>query len=182
MARTVDSLREHFGRPRKPARCVIWAHNSHLGDARATELSQDGELNLGQLLRERHPGETFSLGFSTYDGTVTAARAWGGDAERRTLRAALPGSHEAVLHSVGLPRFLLSLREPAVAKVLAEPRLQRAVGVVYRPERERASHYYAVTLPDQFDAMIHLDRTTALEPLDRPEGTRVHPDSRHAGG
>jgi erythromycin esterase-like protein len=169
MADTVDLLRQHFARGGTPARCVVWAHNSHLGDARATEVAREGELNLGQLLRERHPGQTFSLGFSTFDGTVTAARDWGGAAERRTLRAALPDSHEAVLHAVGLPRFLLPLGEPAVTRALAEPRLQRAVGVVYQPERERRSHYYSVSLAHQFDALIHLDRTVAVEPLDASE-------------
>lgn len=179
MADTVDALSDHFGRAGKPAKCVIWAHNSHVGDARATELASEGELNLGELLRERHPGRTFTLGFSTYDGTVTAARAWEGEPERRTLRAALPESHEAVMHTVGLPRFLLSLREQGVARLLAGPRIQRAVGVVYRPERERQSHYYSVTLPEEFDALIHLDRTSALEPLDRPAAAAVSRSVRH---
>jgi erythromycin esterase-like protein len=181
MADTVDTLRQHFGRAGKRARCVIWAHNSHLGDARATELAREGEVNLGQLLRERHPGETFSVGFSTYDGTVTAARHWEGPAERRTLRAALPDSHEAVFHAVGLPRFMLSLREPEVAKLVTEPRLQRAVGVVYRPETERRSHYYSAVLADQFDAMIHMDRTSALEPLDVPD-RQPRPEQRSRPG
>src|SRR5690606_12659748 len=131
---------------------IVWAHNSHIGDAAATHRSERGEINLGHLCRERHPAETVLVGFSTYTGTVTAASDWGEQAERKRVRAALPGSYEALFHHTHLRKFLLILRELGEASgALHEARLQRAIGVVYRPETERASHYFHVSLPAQFD-------------------------------
>jgi erythromycin esterase-like protein len=150
------------------AKVVVWAHNSHLGDARATEMSRRGELNLGQLVRQQFGGTMMNIGFSTYSGTVTAASNWGAAAERKQVRPGMAGSYEALFHEAGVPAFWLNLRAPTRAlRLLREPRLQRAIGVIYRPDTERWSHYFRTTLPEQFDAIIHLDETRALEPLER---------------
>jgi erythromycin esterase-like protein len=168
MAETLDALVMHLQRQGQEAKIVVWEHNSHLGDARATEMGQRGEWNVGQLVRERHGSEALLVGFTTYSGTVTAASDWDAPCERKRVRAALPESYEALLHQVEVPRFLLSLRDggPAVAG-LEEQRLERAIGVIYRPETERQSHYFYAWLPQQFDAVIHFDETRAVEPLER---------------
>ena len=166
MTETLAALKQHFGSD--GGKMVVWAHNSHLGDARATEMSRRGEWNVGQLMRERFGSRVFNIGFSTYSGTVTAARNWGYPAECRQVRPALPGSYEALFHDTGRGDFWLDLRNGGeAAKSLAQERLQRAIGVIYRPETERGSHYFSASLPQQFDAMIHLDETRALEPLER---------------
>ena len=167
MMDTLDALAQHLGR-RAPAKIVVWAHNSHVGDAAATQRDMRGEINIGHLCRKRHRAETFLLGFSTYAGTVTAASDWDEPAERKTVRPALRGSYELLFHETGMPKLLLMLDELGeAAGALYEPRLQRAIGVIYRPETERQSHYFETTLPDQFDAIIHVDHTRALEPLER---------------
>ena len=173
MAETLDILDGHLARRRgRPARFAVWAHNSHLGDARATDMGDAGELNLGQLVRERHGAAAALVGFSTHHGTVTAARDWDMPAETRQVRPGLDGSFEALFHETGIERFRLVLRaNDELAKALAAPRLQRAIGVVYRPETERRSHYFQTRLPRQFDAMIHIDETRALVPLDRLRAT-----------
>lgn len=166
MAETLDALLAHLGRQGPPAKVVVWAHNSHVGDARATALGQAGEVTLGQLARQRHAGSVVLVGFSTYEGTVTAASDWDEPAERTRVRPAVRESYEALFHATGLPRFLVRTDEPAGA-ALREPRLERAIGVVYRPQTERASHYFYARLAEQFDAVIHLDQTRAVEPLER---------------
>ncbi len=137
-------------------------------DARATQMGARGEWNVGQLMREKFGRDVFNIGFSTWSGTVTAARDWGDRAERRHVRPALPESYEALFHETEIDRFWLDLRakNPAT-NILRNERLQRAIGVIYRPETERWSHYFDCRLPEQFDAMIHLDQTRALEPLER---------------
>ncbi len=166
MTETLGALVAHFDRGR--TKVVVWAHNSHLGDARATEMSRRGEWNVGQLAREHYGERVFGIGFTTYSGTVTAARDWGDPAERRGVRPALAGSYEELFHQTGVPQFWLDLRAcTAATEVLRERRLQRAIGVIYRPETERGSHYFETCLPDQFDALIHIDETRALEPLER---------------
>ena len=169
MTDTLDSLAMHLSRQRgEPAKIVVWAHNSHIGDARATELGSIGELNVGQLVRERHPGDCFNVGFTTYEGTVTAAGDWGAPAERKHVRPALPGSVEALFHDIGEAAFMLPLlpgRE--AAETLRSARLERAIGVIYRPDTERQSHYFQARLADQFDLVIHIDDTRAVEPLER---------------
>ena len=151
-----------------PAKIVVWAHNSHLGDARATEMSRRGELNVGQLMRVRNGISTKLVGFTTYDGTVTAASDWDRPAERKAVRPALEGSYEAVFHEIGYRRFLLDLTtETEAQRALMAPHLERAIGVVYRPETERLSHYFHAVLPQQFDAVLHYDTTRAVEPLER---------------
>lgn len=132
-------------------------------------MSERGELNLGQLARERYGAAVFSVGFTTYGGTVTAASDWDEPAQRKRVRPALPESYEALFHEVGLPRFLLPLAE-AAPPGLAGPRLERGIGVIYRPETERVSHYFDARLPRQFDAVIHVDESRAVEPLDRVQG------------
>jgi erythromycin esterase-like protein/pyrimidine operon attenuation protein/uracil phosphoribosyltransferase len=169
MAQTLEALLAHLDRRggAEPARIVVWAHNSHVGDARATEVGADGQLTLGQLARERYGDDCRLIGFSTYSGTVTAAGEWGGIAERKVVRPALNGSVEELFHETGRPAFLVS---PMISHAAAEPlsaaRLGRAIGVIYLPETERQSHYYHVRPADQFDAIIHIERTRALEPLE----------------
>lgn len=169
MAQTLEALLKHLDRHRDAgsARIVVWAHNSHIGDARATEVWADGQLTLGQLVRQRYGDESRLIGLSTYDGTVTAASEWGGVAERKAVRPALNGSIEELLHETGRDAFLVSPRiSPEAAEPLGVVRLGRAIGVIYLPATERQSHYFHVRPADQFDAMIHIDRTRALEPLE----------------
>jgi erythromycin esterase-like protein len=168
MTETLEALAAFLDAGGAPSKIVVWAHNSHLGDARATQMGQSGELNVGQLVRERHGQSTFSLGFTTHHGTVTAASDWDAPAERKRVRPALDGSFEALFHDVGVERFLLLLsRGSAAARALREPRLERAIGVIYRPETERQSHYFFAQLPEQFDGVIHCDASRAVEPLER---------------
>ena len=161
MADTLDRLDAHVER----AGVVVWAHNSHLGDARATSMSYErGELNLGQLARERHGGDAVTIvGLTTHTGTVTAARDWDRPAEQRIVRPSMPGSVERLLHDSGIDRGMLDLR---AGDLLDDERWQRMVGVVYRPETERFSHYVAARASRQFDLLVHLDTTTALRALD----------------
>ncbi|HVV01016.1 MAG TPA: erythromycin esterase family protein [Verrucomicrobiae bacterium] len=168
MAATLDRLMEHLRENGEDPRVIVWAHNSHLGDARATTMHQRGEVNIGQLVREKHTGETFSLGFTTYAGTVTAASEWDTPAERKRVRPALDGSVEALFHESALPDFLLLLGDmQPMPEELKWDLLERAIGVIYKPETERWSHYFYSRLPAQFDAVIHFDQTRAVEPLER---------------
>ena len=179
MAATVEALAAHNASLGRSPRLVVWAHNSHLGDARATEMGQGGELNVGQLLREVHGEEVLNIGFTTYAGTVTAATEWDGDAELKRVRPGLPDSYESLFHGIadGLPRvrggeevgvfFLLFRGEPALSRALDGPLLERAIGVIYRPETERISHYFKAHISRQFDAVLHCDETRAVEPLER---------------
>lgn len=164
MGDTLCRLVEFLG---PSSKVVVWAHNSHLGDARTTEMGRMGELNLGQLVREKYGDQSFLIGFTTHSGEVTAATNWGEAAERKIVRHALPGSYEALFHETGLGDFLLLLRRGEVREVLRQPRLERAIGVIYRPETERMSHYFEARLSEQFDAVIHIDRTRALIPLEK---------------
>jgi erythromycin esterase-like protein len=168
MVDTLDSLAKFLQSEGIKPKIVVWAHNSHLGDARATEMGQAGEWNVGQLVRQRHGGEALLVGFTTYEGTVTAATDWEAPAERVHVRPALAGSYERLFHEVNVPRFWIDL-DPAsrAATTLEEPRLERAIGVIYRPESERQSHYFQARLPQQFDAVLHYDQTRAVEPLER---------------
>lgn len=167
MADTIDALAEHLRRQGGKGKIVVWEHNSHLGDARATEFARDGQLNVGQLMRQRHGDDCRLIGFSTWSGTVTAASEWDGPAERKNVRTGLKGSYENLFHELAVPDFYLPLRGNPAASALATPRLQRAIGVIYRPDTERMSHYFEASLSLQFDAMIHFDETSAVEPLER---------------
>lgn len=168
MVETLESLLVFLRTQNSGSKIVVWEHNSHLGDARATRMGQEGEWNVGQLVRERHPGDAKLIGFTTYQGTVTAASNWDAPAERKRVRPALEGSYEALFHDVDIPRFLLIFggTDHATA-ALQEPLLERAIGVIYRPETERVSHYFQAHLSAQFDAVMHFDETRAVEPLER---------------
>jgi erythromycin esterase-like protein len=166
---TLEALSAHLIRPGQQAKIVVWAHNSHLGDARATEMSGQGEFNMGQLVRQRYRQAAILVGFTTYGGTVTAATAWDGPAERKRVRPALAQSYEALFQEVDMPRFLLVLRKESKAMAAVQAsRLERAIGVIYRPETERLSHYFSACLPEQFDTVLHFDETRAVEPLECP--------------
>jgi len=171
MADTLDALRRHLGkRGKAPAKIAVWAHNSHIGDARATEMGQHGQINLGQLVRERYGDQdTFLLGFTTHSGTVTAASDWESPSETKTVQPARSDSFENLLHDTRLGNFLLPIRgRKKLLARLHERRLERAIGVVYLPESERLSHYFHADLGNQFDALIHFDQTRAVKPLDAP--------------
>lgn len=165
MADTLDALAAHLSKPGKPAKIVVWEHNSHIGDARATEIGYKGELNVGQLARERYHGDAVLIGFTTYQGTVTAASDWDGPAETRQIRRGLPGSYEEAFHRTGLSRFMLPLHDATVLP--SNALLERAIGVIYAPDTERQSHYFYAHLAQQFDAVLHFDETHAVEPLER---------------
>ena len=167
MADTIDALAQHLQRRTGTSKVVVWEHNSHLGDARATEMGRRGELNVGQLVRERHGDAARLIGFSTFAGTVTAADDWDGPALKKRVREALPGSYERLFHEFGVANFYLPLRGNRAATALERDRLERAIGVIYRPETERMSHYFFASLPRQFDAVIHYDITEAVVPVER---------------
>jgi erythromycin esterase-like protein len=168
MADILASLTTHLERDGAPAKVVVWAHNSHVGDARATELGLMGEINLGQLARQRFGAGAVLIGFTTYEGTVTAASNWDEPAQRMQVRRALPGSVEHLFHELGIRNFMLDLSTPTVAASgLRVPRLERAIGVIYRPATERQSHYFLASLSEQFDAVLHYDTTRAVQPLER---------------
>jgi erythromycin esterase-like protein len=163
MADTVHELRRHLEGLGRAPKVVVWAHNSHLGDARATSMSRRGEHNLGQLLREQLGDEVVSLGMITYEGTVAAASAWDGPVQIKNVLPGRPDSHEGLLHLGGEPGLLLDPRQVAG---LSQPLLQRAIGVLYLPETELMSHYMSARLTEQFDLLLHMDRTSAVEPLE----------------
>jgi erythromycin esterase-like protein len=166
MAETLEHLTRHLDAQVGRAKIVVWAHNSHVGDARATEMERFGELNVGQLVREGWDDECVLVGFTTSHGYVTAAAAWGAPAERKRVRQAMAGSYEEYFHESGPGAFYLPVDRTS-PDPLHGPLLERAIGVVYRPDAERVSHYFQARLAEQFDAVIHLDRTSALEPLER---------------
>jgi erythromycin esterase-like protein len=172
MVDTLHALQDHLtGQRGDPAKLVVWEHNSHIGDARATEVAARGELNVGQLVREHLGTDCRNLGFTTYCGTVTAADDWGGPAQRKSVRPALSGSVEELFHEVGQKEFLLFFgAAPHAAETLRAARLERAIGVIYRPDTERQSHYFQARVSDQFDAVVHIDDTRAVEPLERTAG------------
>jgi len=167
MTETLTALAAHLEMQGQPPKIVVWAHNSHLGDARATDMQRRGEWNVGQLVREQFPQETVNIGFTTFTGTVTATSNWDEPAQLKRVREGLNNSFERLFHQVGLPGFFLNLRDEAVKNTLGEQLLERAIGVIYRPETERVSHYFYTDLPRQFDGVIHFDTTRALEPLDK---------------
>ena len=168
MFETLEDLADHLGsRLGRDARIVVWAHNSHVGNAAATEMADSGEHNIGQLVRQKYGTAALLIGFSTSHGTVTAAENWDDPFETMAVSDPYPGSCEDLFRHASPESFFLDLRQYNDATIrLLEPRLQRAIGVVYRPRTERESHYLYVRLPVQFDFMIHFDRTSALRPLE----------------
>ncbi len=183
MVETLFALRRHLRAQGRQGRIVVWAHNSHLGDARATQMGERGEWNVGQLLREQAgAAQALLVGFTTYTGHVTAAHDWDAPAERRWVRPAHKDSCEHLFYASGLDRFFLPL-SGTLADELAAPLLERAIGVVYRPETELASHYFSASLSRQFDALFHLDETSAVEPLDiTAHRTRHEPPDTYPSG
>jgi erythromycin esterase-like protein len=168
MVETLEALVAYFDGQGVRAKIVVWAHNSHLGDARATQMGERGELNVGQLVRQRHGHDAILVGCTTHHGTVTAASDWGAPAERKRVRPGLTDSYEELFHDTELAQFLLTWREgDAAMEGLRDPKLERAIGVIYRPDTERMSHYFWARLRDQFDAVLHFDETRAVEPLER---------------
>jgi erythromycin esterase-like protein len=166
MADTIDALSEHLQGSSPRAKVMVWAHTSHLGDALMTARADVGELNVGQLIRQRHDSDSVLIGLTTYEGTVRAASAWGGKSREQRLTPALSESYAALFREMGLPAFVLRLRDnPSIASVIPGPRLQRFVGVIYAPATERQRHYVNTDLAVQYDAVIHIDRTTAVKPL-----------------
>jgi erythromycin esterase-like protein len=178
MAETLEHLLEHRG---PQSKALVWAHNSHIGDARATEMGRvRGEHNIGQLVRERWGEECALIGFGTHTGTVTAASDWDSDHETKRVLPSRKDSYERACHESGIDRFLLDLspgRHEALCRRLAEPLLERFIGVIYRPETERWSHYSQTVLPEQFDAWVWFDETRALEPLVPHEPHKGIPDT-----
>ena len=173
MVDTLLALQGHLRSHGGTGRIVVWAHNSHLGDARATEMSFAGEWNVGQLIRQRlGEAEALLVGFTTYTGTVTAAYEWDGEAEYRDVLPARADSYESLFRDTRLNRFYLPL-QGEVARVLRTPMRERAIGVLYRPDTELQSHYFMASLPSQFDAVFHLDETQAVQPMD--VGAGVYP-------
>ena len=165
MTETLFNLQEFLSRQKKSTvTMVVWAHNSHVGDARATYMGARNQHNLGQLVREKNKSCAL-VGFTTYSGKVTAASEWDAPAECKRVKPGLEGSIEALFHNADLPAFMLPMKGE-IAGVLASPLLQRAIGVLYLPETERSSHYFHTHLAQQFDWIIHMDATSALEPLD----------------
>ena len=180
MVDTIDALAAHQAEQGQSAKIIVWAHNSHLGDARATEVGQRDQVNVGQLMRERYPDNTFIIGFSTYQGEVFAADDWDSPGIRKAVRPGLPDSHEALLHQVsqqtGVEKFWINLqaqqqKEKPDTVLLTKERLERYIGVIYAPATERWSHYLKTRLDQQYDALIYIDKTKALNPLDRQSVT-----------
>jgi erythromycin esterase-like protein len=177
MADTLGEIAHHLDENRRrPSRIVVWEHNSHVGDARATEVAELGEMNVGQLARERYGRDAFLIGMTTYDGSVTAAPTWEAPAERMSIVPAMPGSFEALFHDLRVPSFLLLPdTDGHLPAELDRRRLERAIGVVYRPQTERASHWFHARLASQFDAVVHFDRTSAIDPLDARVRMAIEP-------
>jgi protein-L-isoaspartate(D-aspartate) O-methyltransferase len=158
---------------------IVWAHNSHVGNSAATEMSQRGEYNIGYLCQQKFGQAAYSIGFGTHAGTVAAASDWDGPMLTKAVQPSIAGSYEALCHATRVPRFLLSLRRNEASKMLTglmRPRLERAIGVIYRPETELQSHYFQAKLPGQFDEYIWFDQTKAVAPL-RTEALKGLPDT-----
>lgn len=164
MFETLLLLMDHYGHDSK---VIIWEHNSHIGDASATEVARIGELNIGQLCRAKFGSKAYLTGLMSDHGTVAAASHWGGDVMTKLLRPARPDSFEHLLHSTGVPSYFLPLRRQneELKSALRNDRLERAVGVLYLPQTERSSHYFRARMSEQFDEVIWLDETRAVEPL-----------------
>ena len=165
MFETLQNLLSFYG---ERSKAVVWAHNSHVGDASATEMSARGEHNIGELCRKAFDTQSYHIGFGTDHGTVAAASSWDGPMEVKAVRPSHPQSYERQFHLTNQPGLMLPLRggrDGAVAEELAKPRLERAIGVIYRPETELASHYFEAELPRQFDDYIWIDKTKAITPL-----------------
>jgi protein-L-isoaspartate(D-aspartate) O-methyltransferase len=163
-----DTLKALLDRRGSDTRLVVWEHNSHIGDAAATEMAARGEHNIGHLCRAAFGDDAYLIGFGTDHGTVAAADGWDEPMQRMRVRPARSDSYEWLCHGTDLPAFLLHLRDPLRRELRAEltdPRLERAIGVVYRPDTELQSHYFQAILPVQFDEYVWFDETSAVDAL-----------------
>jgi erythromycin esterase-like protein len=166
MLTTLDDLANHPKSQGRPAKIVVWAHSSHLGDASSTQRADFGELNLGQMVRQRYSGNAVLVGFTTYEGEVEAASVWGERGQLKEVRPSLRGSYTALFHEAGIGDALLLMRgNGELAQALADPRPERAIGVIYHPQEERRYHYLKTSLSRQFDAVVYFDQTRAVERL-----------------
>jgi erythromycin esterase len=175
---TLERLMHFYG---KNAKGIVWAHNTHVGDARYTDMVLDGTINIGQLVRQNHAGDTFLLGFASYHGTVIAGRQWDAPMERMPVPTARPGSLEHLLHEELGRNHLLLLRDLPRNHDLWQERDHRAIGVVYRPHAE-AGNYVPTILPARYDAFVYLDKTSALHPLHMPERPDTDPPETFPSG
>lgn len=165
MFQTLLLLQHRYG---SDCKAVIWEHNSHLGNAAATQFGRHGQINVGQLCREQFGDEMYAIGQGTDHGTVAAASQWDGEMEVKQVRPSLPDSYERLMHLTEMDHFFLPLtkaKDQSLTSALAPQRLERAIGVIYQPETERQSHYFEVSLPNQFDEWIWFDETSAVHPL-----------------
>lgn len=167
MADAIDLLADRLGQPGRPAKLVVWAHNRNVGDARATAMGDAGEITLGQRMRERHPGETALIGMTTYTGAVTCARGWDEPVLVAPVPPSIEDSWEHLLHGSGYPQLYIGAAALRRAFGEGAERLQRTIGVVYRPEHERDRHYHAARLADEFDVIVHVDTSSAAAAVDR---------------
>lgn len=174
MFETLEDLAHHLGtRLGRPPRIAVWAHNAHIGNARATEMNKRGELNVGQLIEDKYKDKSLLIGITGSCGTVLAADNWDEPGRVKKMNRPLPGSYEELFYGLKNRGFVLDLRDNNAAVAgLVVPRLQRSIGVIYKPETERYSHYLEVCLPEQFNFLLHFDETTAIKPLDTQ--TRKH--------
>ncbi|MFH6769049.1 erythromycin esterase family protein [Gaetbulibacter aquiaggeris] len=166
MFQTLKSLLSYFG---PHSKAVVWAHNSHIGNALATEMYSRGEINIGHLCKEQFKNKSYHIGFGTHDGTVAAAHNWGGAMEIMQVNPSLLGSYENLCSQTQIANFTLPLREndtgKKLRKLLNAPKLERAIGVMYRPKTERMSHYFQAVLPSQFDEYIWFNTSKAVTPI-----------------
>ena len=177
MFETLKAVQSHRGSGTK---VVVWEHNSHVGDASATEMGAAGEHNVGMLARREFGDQAFLVGFGTDHGVVAAATDWGGPMQHKAIRPSHPDSYERIFHDTGLGAAFLHLREPDRPEVRAElaaPRLERAIGVIYRPETELRSHYFQAELPSQFDEYVWFDETSPVAAMDVGGGGRDELDT-----
>jgi erythromycin esterase-like protein len=182
MAETLEALAAHLESRGGVAKIVVWEHNSHLGDARATEIGEAGEFNVGQLVRERYAGESVLVGFTTYHGTVTAASNWDAPAERKRVRPALPGSYEALFHEVASPRFMLDLRHGDLAESLCESRLERAIGsfTVRKPNGKATTSMRGWPINSMPCCILTKRELSRLSSASRPQAAKSRRHSRRA--
>ena len=161
MMETLNRLMEHIG---DGGKAIVWAHNTHVGDARATDMASAGMFNIGQLVRERYPGETFLIGFGGFHGNVIAGNSWGATMRRMNIPEALSGSWEDIFHRADARNRLLLLDRVKSIDAFLRRRGHRAIGVVYHPYAEQGN-YVSTALPERYDAFLFFDETEALHPL-----------------
>ena len=182
MFHTLKSLLSYFG---PDSKAVVWAHNSHIGNALATEMYSRGEINIGHLCKEHFGDKSYHIGFGTHTGTVSAANNWGDQMAVMNVQPSLPNSYENLCHKTKVESFTLPLREKFSGKKLKDllntPKLERAIGVMYRPKTERMSHYFHAVLPSQFDEYIWFNTSKAVTPITSsnvvPKLLETHPFS-----